>query len=98
MVWQGYDGSDGEIFLYSGGITTQLTDNAYHDQCPQINDAEQVVWEGWVVPSGYSAVANAEASTFGSNSLTGSGISNELALVLIPMGAVIFLRILRRKR
>jgi hypothetical protein len=47
---------------------------------------------------GYSDVANAEASTFGPKSLTGSGVYNELTLLLIPMGAVIFLRFLRRKR
>jgi len=48
--------------------------------------------------TGYSAVANAEASVYGSASLTGSGLFNELALFLVPTGAVIFLRILRRKR
>lgn len=47
---------------------------------------------------GYSDVANAEASTFGPKSLTGSGVYNELTLLLIPMGAVIFLRILRKKK
>jgi hypothetical protein len=47
---------------------------------------------------GYSSVTNAVAATYGSNSLVGSGISNELALILIPIGAVIFLRLLRKKR
>ena len=46
----------------------------------------------------YSAVANAEASTYGSHSLTGSGMFNELALILVPIGAVIVLRLRRRKR
>ena len=45
----------------------------------------------------YSCTANAEASTYGSNALTGSGISNELLLLIIPIGAVILLRIIRRK-
>jgi hypothetical protein len=44
--------------------------------------------------TGYSSVANAEAAAYGSNSLTASGILNELALLLIPICAVIFLRIL----
>jgi hypothetical protein len=46
----------------------------------------------------YPATANAEAATYGSNSLTGSGVFNEFILICIPIGAVIFLRILRRKR
>jgi len=48
--------------------------------------------------AGYSTAANAEAATYGSSSLTGSGISNSLSLLLVPIGAIIFLRILRRKR
>lgn len=47
---------------------------------------------------GYSAAANAEASTYGSASLIWSRVFNELALLLFPVGAVIILRILRRKR
>jgi hypothetical protein len=47
---------------------------------------------------GYSEVANAEAATYGSNSVSASGIFNESALFLIPVGAVLFLRILRRKK
>jgi bacillopeptidase F (M6 metalloprotease family) len=46
----------------------------------------------------YACSSNAEAATYGSNSLSGSGISNELILLLIPIGAVIFLRTMRRKR
>jgi hypothetical protein len=46
----------------------------------------------------YSAVANAEASTYGGNSRAASGSFNALALLLVPIGAVIFLRIWRRKR
>ena len=51
-------------------------------------------WRG----GGYSKAANAEAATYGSSSLTGSGISNEVILLFIPVGAVIALKILRRKR
>jgi hypothetical protein len=58
--------------------------------------------DGWVDNEdsecqGYSSTANAEASTYGTESLTRSGAFNELALLLIPAGAVLFLRILRRK-
>ena len=31
IVWQGFDGNDREIFLYSNGIITQITDNEYDD-------------------------------------------------------------------
>jgi len=69
----------------------------------RINDQGKVVWDGCeqiqpAIPTGYSAVANAEAATYGSSSLTGSGVFNSLALLLVPVGGVILLRILRRKR
>ena len=41
---------------------------------------------------------NSIASAYGSRSVTGSGITNQLTLLLIPAAAVIFLRILRRKK
>jgi hypothetical protein len=47
---------------------------------------------------GYSATANAEASTYAGHSLPASGSFNALALLLVPMGAVIAIRILRRKK
>ena len=46
----------------------------------------------------YTGCSTAQASTLHSNSLTESGMFNELVLLFIPIGAVIFLRILRRKR
>jgi len=47
---------------------------------------------------GYSAIANAQASIYGSRSVAGSGAFNEVILLMIPIGAAIFLRILRRKK
>jgi hypothetical protein len=47
---------------------------------------------------GYSAAANAEAASCGSVSLKGSGIFNELALLHLPVCALIVLRIWPRKR
>jgi hypothetical protein len=44
VVWQGWDGSDYEIYLYSGGVTSQLTNNTYDDKAPQINTSGQVIW------------------------------------------------------
>jgi hypothetical protein len=31
LVWHGYDGHDYEIYLYSKGTITQITDNDYDD-------------------------------------------------------------------
>ncbi len=202
VVWNDWDGSDYEIFLYDGTSTTQITNNVDDDFGPQINDNGYVVWRGsvegtsyapyqlflydgtsttqitdlplpssgwfsiesldisnngqvvWVQnpalcglntvflydgistialsqllgwdlhyciwtarinddgkvvydadgkiflakPMGYSATANAEASTYGSESLTGSGVFNSVALLLVPIGAVVVLRVWRRKR
>ena len=65
-----------------------------------------VVWFASIIASvlyalgfaSYAATANAEAASFGSNSLTGSGTFNGLSLLLFPAGVVIFMRIVRRKR
>ena len=46
----------------------------------------------------YPGVANAEAASYGSSSLTGSGTVNALTLLLAPIGALILLRVLRRKK
>ena len=46
MVWQGQDGSDHEIFVWKVGdaAPTKLTDNAYHDENPQVS-GERIVWQ-----------------------------------------------------
>jgi hypothetical protein len=46
----------------------------------------------------YVGVANAEASMYGRQALIASGSFNALALLLIPAGAVIVLKIARRKK
>ncbi len=48
LVWQGYVGSDWEIFLYNiaTGVTTQITDNDYADVSPQ-TDGDYIVWHGF---------------------------------------------------
>lgn len=46
----------------------------------------------------YSQPANTIAASYGRSSLIGSGVFNGLALVSIPVGAIIFLRNRRRKR
>ncbi len=46
IVWHKSDGSDTEIFLYdiATATTAQITNNAYDDVRPQINDSGQIVW------------------------------------------------------
>ena len=46
----------------------------------------------------YPGVANAKAAAYGSSSLTGSGVFNELGLILVPIGAVVWLRIRSRRK
>ena len=46
----------------------------------------------------YPETANTIAASYGRNSLIGSGVFNSLALLLLPAGAVIAIRIWRRKR
>jgi hypothetical protein len=58
------------------------------------NDCDGTIDEGCI----YAGTANAEAALFGGASLPVSGSFNALALVLVPVGAVVGWRILRRKR
>jgi hypothetical protein len=44
VVWCAHDGQHYQIYLYSGGTTKKLTNNALDSSSPQINDAGQVVW------------------------------------------------------
>jgi hypothetical protein len=110
VVWQGCDGADcwggegdWEVFLYDGTSVSQLTDNSVDDLDPRLNNRGSIVWEQdgniflATLPSGYSATASAEASTSGLASVAASGTFNGLTLVLIPIGAVILFRILRRR-
>jgi len=47
VVWQGWDGTDWEIFLHGESGTVQITDNAEDDGAAQINDSGTVVWQGF---------------------------------------------------
>ena len=47
VVWQGWDGSDWEVFLYDGSGIIPLTKNTSNDRRPQINNNGYVVWDGY---------------------------------------------------
>jgi hypothetical protein len=100
VVWKGrgHNGSDLEIFIYDGTSTTNVSNNSYPDYYPQIINSGEIVWVEQPSGGGYSAVANAEASTYGEQSLSTSGSFNALALFLVPVGAVLALRFWRRRR
>jgi len=67
-------------------------ENGVDDDCDGLTDGSDPDC------GGYSAVANAEASLYGGGSVSRSGAANQLTLFLFPLGAVIVLRILRRRR
>lgn len=46
LVWQGWVGSDWEIFLSEGDEITMLTDNTTHDITPSINGTH-IVWQSF---------------------------------------------------
>ncbi len=45
VVWEGYDGTDSEIFLYDGNATVQITNNSYQDYAPEVSGSN-IVWLG----------------------------------------------------
>jgi len=64
---------------------TEIAGNGYDDDCNPSTPA-------------YPEPANTIATSYGRSSLIGSGVLNSIALLLIPVGGIILLRILRRKR
>ena len=46
VVWNGWDGTDQEIFFYNGISTIQLTNNSYDDFSPAIS-GNNVAWVGY---------------------------------------------------
>jgi len=76
--------------------TALLCSNGVDDDCDGDADCDDDDCEAFC--TSYSGVANAEASSYGSTSLTGSGTFNALTLLLVPIGALILLRVLRRKK
>lgn len=98
---------DNSSIYFSDGITeVKIVDDT---QLPppilgvQISDEGHVLWGGrdiyvaLPVNTSYLATANAEASTFGSASLTGSGSLNALGILLMPLAVVFAIRFRRKK-
>jgi hypothetical protein len=72
--------------------------NGVDDDCDGYLDCDDSDCSADPACESYSGAANAEAASYGSSSLTGSGTVNALTLLLVPIGAVILLRVLRRKK
>ena len=98
---------DGDEYGDPGSIVCTYPETDCDDSNPAVNPGVKEVCGNGVDDDcdgetdegcGYSAVANAQASVYGPGSVAGSGIVNQLSLFVIPLGAVIVLRILRRKK
>jgi parallel beta-helix repeat protein len=107
------DSAGGDYHLQDGSPCIDMGDNSAPELPEKDIDGDDRIIDGnddgsAVVDMGadeykvrggiYSAVANAEASNYGGGSLTASGSFNSLALLLIPVGAVLALKTWRRKR
>ena len=47
VVWNGYDGAHWQVYLYSKGIVTQISDSDNNNYNPVMNNKGQVVWSGY---------------------------------------------------
>ncbi len=49
VVWQGWDGTDYEIWFYDGVTAPRRieTDDSFSDELPRFNNAGQIVWQAW---------------------------------------------------
>jgi len=94
------EADDNSSFTAALGDPTQPEDcsNGVDDDCDGFLDCDDTDCSADPACGSYPGVANAEAASYGSSSLAGSGTFNALALLLLPVGAAILLRVLRRKK
>ncbi len=99
-------GDHSSVFFSDGSTEIKIVDDSQIPPpvcCAQISDTGLIVWGGRDIyaaapADSYLATANAEASSYGSNALRGSGVFNSLALLLIPAGGGILVRLRRRRK
>ncbi len=84
------DPQEGPVCTTEGPLGDPTCDDGRDNDCDGFFDSTDC-------ECSYTGCANAEASTYGSGSLTGSGVLNELILLFIPVGAVLLLKWLRKK-
>jgi hypothetical protein len=100
----GADDEDGDGYLAAECLVSRTCGGDCDDTDPDVNPGMSEIAGNGIdddcdrtTPT-YPQPANTIAASYGRSSLIGSGVSNSLALLLIPVGTVIFLRIWRRRR
>ena len=80
MAWQGFDGSDNEIYFFDGTSIIQLTDNSIDDQYVKLSENGHVTWlqndgteDDIMLYDGSNVIKLADNSW---HALTGSNISD----------------------
>jgi hypothetical protein len=113
IVWQGYYPGSERYEIYMGVPCLDGDGDGYEaascggtdcdDSIPDVNPGMSEIPGNEIdddcnpATPAYPEPANTIATSYGRTSLIGSGVFNEVALVLLPVGAIILLRILRRR-
>ena len=114
IVWQGFYLGSGHYEIYLGVPCLDGDGDGYEaascggtdcdDSLPDVNPGMSEVPGNGIdddcnpFTPAYTEPANTIAASYGETSLMGSGVFNSLALLLIPVMGVIFLRVFRRRR
>jgi hypothetical protein len=97
---------DGDGYGDPGSAVCLYPETDCNDALPNVNPgAEEICGNGidddcdWGIDEdcGYMGIANAQASLYGHGSVAGSGVVNQLSLLVFPLGAVLVLGILRSR-
>jgi len=114
IVWQGYYPGSGRYEIYMGVPCLDGDGDGYEaascggtdcdDSIPDVNPGMSEIPGNGIdddcnpLTPAYTEPANTIAASCGRNTLLGSGVFNQIALLLLPVGAIFLLRILRMKR